>query len=116
MSHPIRNKGAIAVLISVGVILVVAAGVRLSRPSPALPAPGAPPVPAASPAPTCASTADCGAGFRCVVPGVCSRVCNVDGDCPAGRRCAELRVLEGAEAPGEGTPAVATTCVVARPG
>jgi hypothetical protein len=79
-------------------------------------APPSAPSSASSSAPACTSTADCEAGFRCVVPGVCSRACNVDGDCPAGRRCAELRVMEGAGAPGQGTPAVATTCVRAGPG
>jgi hypothetical protein len=100
------KKTWIAALAALAVIAVVALALRSS---------GRPPLPEGPPSgPGCASTAACGAGFRCVVPGVCSRACATDADCPAGRRCAELRVLEPDE-PGSSAPAVATTCVVATP-
>jgi hypothetical protein len=107
----LTKRGVLAALGALGVILVIAVGVRVSsRPAnPALPAPS-------SSAPDCTSTSACGTGFRCVVPGVCSRMCSGDADCPAGRRCAELRVMEGAESEGEGAPALAKTCVRAGPG
>jgi hypothetical protein len=93
------------------VVLAVVAGVAIALRSSARPP--LPPLPPGVPsAPGCASTAECGAGFRCVVPGVCSRACATDADCPSGRRCAELRVVEPDE-PGSSAPAVAMTCVVA---
>ena len=96
------------VALAVGGLVVVAVVVALVRsPRETLPPPAS--------APSCASTSDCAAGFRCVVPGVCSRVCNANADCPAGRRCAELRAMEpGGE--DSATPGVATTCVSVTPG
>jgi hypothetical protein len=106
------NKGWIAALVALGAIVLVVVALRASnRP---LPPPAAPP---SSSAATCGSSAACGAGFRCVVPGVCSRACSADADCPAGRRCAELRLMEGGEEPNAGgAPALASTCVLANPG
>ena len=106
------RKSWIAALAVLAVIAAVAIGFRSSARPPLPPLP--PLAPLAPAAPGCASTAECGAGFRCVVPGVCSRACATDTDCPAGRRCAELRVLEPDE-PGSSAPSVATTCVVATP-
>jgi hypothetical protein len=113
MATSTRQKSWIAAFVVVAVIAGVAIGLRSSArpPLPPLP-PGAPGAPGAPSAAGCASTAACGAGFRCVVPGVCSRACATDADCPSGRRCAELRVVEPDE-PGSSAPAVAMTCVVA---
>ena len=114
-----RKAALIRALISVVSIAALVAIIRSNRPAP--PTPEAPSTPGASQSassslPACSSDGDCGAGFRCVVPGVCSRMCSGDADCPAGRRCAELRVMEGAESEGEGAPALAKTCVRAGPG
>jgi hypothetical protein len=114
-----RKAALIRALISVVSIAALVAIIRSNRPAP--PTPEAPSTPGASQSassslPACSSDGDCGAGFRCVVPGVCSRACGGDADCPAGRRCAELRVMEASGAPGQETPTVARTCVRAGPG
>ena len=94
------------VLIALGVLAAVVG----AHASPA----GTPPsAAAATTAGGCGATVDRPPEHRCVAPGKCGRACKTDGDCPAGRRCAELNLMDPQEeSSGAGT---VTTCVIAAP-